>query len=366
MTRRATGGRVAPWSSGRSAIVLLTAVTLVLFVVPAAAADDLVEFSFSDPAGDAVFAPDVVDVDGTWSPDGPLVLDIGFGNVTDVFGESQYVTVGFDTDFDGLGEFLFLSTGFGGTRICEPDPDGEPNVFVCVFDGSRVTGELVGAELHIEFFDTELLGDAFQLHVSGANEEPREFDFAGRWTVARVDDTPPEIRVAVDPITVWPTRPEGNDALEYGSFVRAVDLIDPDPVLVCDPPSGSLLPIGETLVTCTATDDAGNSSTRSFTVIVLGPVEVVGVIRDQVAGSDARSAPGLAAILERAAAHFEDGREGPGCALLDAFIAASSAMSRNGRTGVPEWWTSSVVNLSERVLECDARAFEDTAAGGVG
>jgi hypothetical protein len=42
----------------------------------------------------------------------------------------------------------------------------------------------------------------------------------------------------------------------------------PGVVVVCNPPSGSCLPIGVTTVTCTATDAAGNTATCSFTVSV--------------------------------------------------------------------------------------------------
>ncbi|NOT32461.1 MAG: CehA/McbA family metallohydrolase [Planctomycetes bacterium] len=51
-------------------------------------------------------------------------------------------------------------------------------------------------------------------------------------------------------------------------MVAAQDAEDPAPVLVCTPPSGSLFPLGDTLVTCTATDRAGNQSTCSFAVTV--------------------------------------------------------------------------------------------------
>lgn len=50
--------------------------------------------------------------------------------------------------------------------------------------------------------------------------------------------------------------------------VKAVDNCDPDPVVTCDPASGSTFPLGETLVTCTAVDSAGNSAECTFTVTV--------------------------------------------------------------------------------------------------
>jgi len=48
----------------------------------------------------------------------------------------------------------------------------------------------------------------------------------------------------------------------------AFDDCDPNPIVVCDPPSGSTFPFGESLVTCTATDSAGNTAQCIFAVTV--------------------------------------------------------------------------------------------------
>ncbi len=50
--------------------------------------------------------------------------------------------------------------------------------------------------------------------------------------------------------------------------VEAHDDQDPEPIVVCTPPSGSLFPIGETRVTCLATDAAGNGTFGAFPVLV--------------------------------------------------------------------------------------------------
>jgi hypothetical protein len=52
-------------------------------------------------------------------------------------------------------------------------------------------------------------------------------------------------------------------------LVTATDNLDPSPTVSCSPPSGSRFAIGIHTVTCTATDDAGNTSGGSFLVIVL-------------------------------------------------------------------------------------------------
>jgi hypothetical protein len=50
--------------------------------------------------------------------------------------------------------------------------------------------------------------------------------------------------------------------------VTAWDLVSQDITPVCSPPSGSVFPLGESTVTCTATDAAGNTATASFSVSV--------------------------------------------------------------------------------------------------
>ena len=47
-----------------------------------------------------------------------------------------------------------------------------------------------------------------------------------------------------------------------------VDHLDASPDVACIPVSGYTFPVGETVVTCTATDDAGNSDDCSFSVVV--------------------------------------------------------------------------------------------------
>lgn len=74
------------------------------------------------------------------------------------------------------------------------------------------------------------------------------------------------------PVLLLPERVEapctepGGARVEF--TVEAHDLNDPDPVLRVTPPSGSLFPIGETLVVCTAVDASGNGTIGTFPVVV--------------------------------------------------------------------------------------------------
>ena len=77
-----------------------------------------------------------------------------------------------------------------------------------------------------------------------------------------VDRTAPVITCPPD-ISALCSSPAGRSV----SFVvEADDECDPSPRLVCNPPSGSTFPEGITPVTCTATDDSGNTRTCSFNV----------------------------------------------------------------------------------------------------
>ena len=82
------------------------------------------------------------------------------------------------------------------------------------------------------------------------------------------DTTPPQLVVA--DVATDATSPAGR-VVQY--TVAAVDDTDPLPTTDCTPASGSLFRIGDTTVTCTATDASQNSTTASFVVHVRGAEE---------------------------------------------------------------------------------------------
>jgi hypothetical protein len=83
------------------------------------------------------------------------------------------------------------------------------------------------------------------------------------------DTTPPVITVPED-MTVEGTIEDGATV----SFeVSAEDDVDGAVDVDCQPPSGSIFPIDETTVECTANDAAGNTATESFTITVIEPGE---------------------------------------------------------------------------------------------
>jgi hypothetical protein len=87
------------------------------------------------------------------------------------------------------------------------------------------------------------------------------------FTITVQDTTGPVITVPAN-ITVPATGPSG--AVVTYTEPTANDAVDgPEPV-TCNHHSGDTFPIGTTTVTCTASDSRGNTSTKTFTVTVVG------------------------------------------------------------------------------------------------
>ncbi len=84
--------------------------------------------------------------------------------------------------------------------------------------------------------------------------------------VADADTSPPAFTAGAPDLETTTNDPAGV-AVGFDLPV-ATDDRDPQPVVGCDPASGSTFPIGVTTVTCTATDATGNAATESFTVTV--------------------------------------------------------------------------------------------------
>ena len=82
---------------------------------------------------------------------------------------------------------------------------------------------------------------------------------------ALVDTTPPEL-VLPSLGDIEATGPDGA-LVQY--VVTAADHVDPSPHVECSPQSGGTFPLGDTVVTCSATDATGNSIEDSFTVRVV-------------------------------------------------------------------------------------------------
>ena len=82
-----------------------------------------------------------------------------------------------------------------------------------------------------------------------------------------IDKTPPTVTATA--LTVDATGPSGATVPNYPA--TAADNLDPSPVIICTPAAPHTFAIGDTPVSCTATDHAGNvSPPATFTVHVIG------------------------------------------------------------------------------------------------
>lgn len=148
-----------------------------------------------------------------------------------LMGEYPYGLDSFDFDNDGHRDLILSTYEFGTTGL----------VFVMKGNGD---GTFQGARQ----IQMEPLGSVFPVTPSWI---PR-------------DEVPPVLTVPED-MTLECTGPQGNEVTFSATGSDNVD--GPVPV-TCTPASGSLFHVGATEVTCTASDKAGNTVSKAFTVTV--------------------------------------------------------------------------------------------------
>jgi hypothetical protein len=125
-----------------------------------------------------------------------------------------------------------------------------------------------------------------------------------------VRDTTPPVLAAHADVTVQATGPAG--AIAGYTTPVATDLVDgTDPVL-CSPASGAQFPLGNTTVTCTAHDVAGNSATpTTFVVHIVDTTPPVLALPSPVFG--ATSLSGAVGIYTLTATDLVDGSVAVSC-----------------------------------------------------
>ena len=92
-----------------------------------------------------------------------------------------------------------------------------------------------------------------------------------------VDETPPSLGCPSDILVTVPFDVD-ETVVPFALPVASDNCGGVD--IVCEPPSGSLFPLGRTTVTCTATDQHGNSSVCAFDVVVEDEPKPVEELRD--------------------------------------------------------------------------------------
>lgn len=184
--------------------------------------------------------------------------------------------------------------------------------------------------------------DFFVRNFSG----PMGLDYKAVITYAT--NEPPALDLPAD-MAVDATTPAGA-TVSYS--VTATDDNDPSPHVVCSPASGSIFPIGTTVVSCTATDDDGLADSGSFSVTVVG---ADGQLTDLLLSVDGVG-PGrsLAAKVRNAQAALARGDTGAACNILGAFINEVEAQSGESVTSGTAAQLIADATRIRAVLGCDS------------
>jgi hypothetical protein len=186
-----------------------------------------------------------IDGSPSWSPDGEKIT----------FGSQR----------DGNPEIYVMNAdGSGQTRLTNNNaidgssgwsPDGEKIVFDSTRDGN------------FEIYIMNAADGSGQTNITNHPAADYDPDFAsGAATQPPEEDTTPPVITVPGDLTEEATGPNG---AEVSFKVSAMDEVDGPTDVECDHNSGETFPIGETVVTCSAEDLAGNrADEKSFTITV--------------------------------------------------------------------------------------------------
>jgi hypothetical protein len=146
-----------------------------------------------------------------------------------------------------------------------------------------------------------------------------------------IDKTAPTLTATN--LAVDATSPLGATVLAYPG-VAAHDNLDPGPAVACQPSLPHLFPVSpvDSVVFCSATDQAGNTAATSFTVHIRGAAEQVAMLSAASAGlGPGNSLSAKVKQIERAIA-VNDGKSA--CSMLNAFLNEVTAQTGKSITTV--------------------------------
>jgi hypothetical protein len=168
---------------------------------------------------------------------------------------------------------------------------------------------------------TYLAKDLWSKQVTAVTDPINVASVPGHGTVVyRVSSRAPAVTVP-GPTVVDGTAPDGA-SVDYAS--SATDAFNDQLPTTCSRPSGATFPIGDTQVTCTATDAAGHQSSASFSVHVKGAPEQLG---DQLALVGNAGGGSFADQLQAVRDDLAAGSNGNACGDLSAYLNHVKAQS---------------------------------------
>jgi len=133
------------------------------------------------------------------------------------------------------------------------------------------------------------------------------------FTITVQDTTPPVVSVP-DDITEEATGPDGA-AITFDP-ASATDIVDGAITPGCDATSGAIFTIGETIVTCSATDTAGNIGYTSFTIIIQDTTAPTVIVPDNITEEATDSDGAIVTFDPASATDIVDGTLTPTCDYL--------------------------------------------------
>ena len=172
-------------------------------------------------------------------------------------------------------------------------------------------------------------------------------------SIAAADCVPPTLNLPGH-LIVPATGPNGA-VVTYS--VTASDNVDPNPQIQCGNPSGSVFPIGTTLVGCSATDSSNNLTAGGFVVTVTGAADQLTALTSFVQSLNLQQGitNSLDAKLQNAEAAFAAAKAGnlaTACSLLTAFINEVQAQSGKKITAAQAADLIAAANQIKSVLGC--------------
>ena len=126
----------------------------------------------------------------------------------------------------------------------------------------------------------------------------------GSFKVTVLDTVPP---VVTAPANVVEEATSASGAVVHYSGESATDAVTPDLVPSCRPGSASVFPLGVTTVTCSATDAAGNTGTKTFQVTVQDATKPDVTVPQDIIAEATSSAGASVAYLGVSASDLVDG-----------------------------------------------------------
>lgn len=147
-------------------------------------------------------------------------------------------------------------------------------------------------------------------------------------TLAVRIDTAAPVLAGVGDLTVPAT---GSDGAPVEYSFTATDNLGGPLTTVCTPASGSTFPVGTTPVTCTVTDEAGNSTAADFAVTVTAAGSAMDRLGEAIADSRASgfAKAALTVAYRLADSQFDAGRTRVGCTLLRTLEVLVTAGGRS-------------------------------------